>query len=42
MDKNEYRCTHCKKIVLRISDKQWIKSWCKEADRYVRLQIVKK
>ena len=26
--KRKYRCAHCKKIQLRVSDKQWIKSDC--------------
>ncbi len=26
--KRKYRCPLCKKVVLRVSDKQWIKSIC--------------
>ena len=41
MVKHKYRCKHCKKIVTRESDKQWIKSYCDDTDRYVHLQRVK-
>ena len=38
MKVNKYKCVHCKKIVERESDKQWIKSYCDEVDKKVRLQ----
>lgn len=37
----KYRCKHCKKVVERDSDKQWIKSYCEETGKNVRLQRVK-
>jgi len=40
--KNKYRCVHCKKIVERKSDKQWIKSLCGQTGKMVRLQLIKK
>lgn len=35
-----YRCSHCCKIVKRDSEKQWLKSWCEQSQKYVRLQKV--
>jgi hypothetical protein len=32
-----YRCRHCRKVVKRQSDKKWIKSYCDDTQRYVRL-----
>lgn len=26
--KRKYRCAHCKRTILRVSDKQWIKGDC--------------
>jgi len=47
--KRKYRCPRCKKIVTRISDKQWIKSDCDQYEKGVyvgtffsRLILVKK
>jgi len=39
--KRKYICKHCKKKVLRISDKKWIKSFCEETGKYTRLILVK-
>ena len=30
---NKYKCKHCKKIVERDSEKQWIKSYCEETGK---------
>jgi len=38
--RRKYRCKHCRKIVLRVSNKQWIKSWCDETSKYVHLMRV--
>ena len=38
---NKYRCVHCKDEVERESNKQWIKSYCEKAGKFVRLQLVK-
>lgn len=35
---NKYRCVHCKKIMERESSKRWIKSFCNETGKRVRLQ----
>ena len=35
--KTKYICKHCKKIVLRKSDKQWIKSLCDKTGKIVHL-----
>ena len=40
--KNKYKCIHCNKIVERDSCKKWIKSYCEETCKNVRLQIIKK
>lgn len=40
--KRKYRCSHCKQILYRISDKQWIESYCEEKGIIVRLQLIKK
>lgn len=39
---NRYLCKHCGQIVKRDSDKQWIKSWCVETNKEVRLYKIKK
>lgn len=36
-----YKCTHCGKIVDRESNKKWIKSYCDETGKDVRLMLVK-
>jgi len=36
----KYRCPECKKVVDRASEKAWVKSYCEEAGRTVRLQRV--
>ena len=33
-----YRCPHCQKVVGRISEKQWIKSYCTTTEKDGRLQ----
>ena len=38
MKMNKYKCVHCKKVVERDSSKQWIKSYCVETEKTVRLQ----
>jgi DNA-directed RNA polymerase subunit RPC12/RpoP len=38
MKKNKYKCIHCGKVVERESEKKWIKSWCDEKGKDVRLQ----
>ena len=37
---NKYRCPACKKILLRDSEKKWIKSYCREKGRDVRIMKV--
>jgi len=40
--KRKYRCPLCKKVVLRVSDKQWIKSICTSTeDKTTRLILIK-
>lgn len=39
---NKYKCSKCKKIVERESDKYWIKSFCKTINDYSRLIKIKK
>lgn len=34
---NKYRCKHCGKIVLRDSNKAWIKSYCEKTGKNVHL-----
>jgi len=36
-----YKCTHCGKVVNRESNKKWIKSYCDETGKDVRLMLVK-
>jgi hypothetical protein len=36
-----YKCKHCGKVVDRESNKQWIKSYCDEIGKDVRLMLVK-
>ena len=38
--KNKYRCKHCKKIVSRESEKQWVKSYCEQTGKNVHLMKV--
>jgi hypothetical protein len=33
----KYRCSKCKQVYERDSDKAWIKSYCNETDQYARL-----
>lgn len=35
--KNKYKCKHCKRVVTRDGDKQWIKSYCEETGKTVHL-----
>jgi hypothetical protein len=38
----KYYCRYCKRIIVRMSDKQWIKSQCvRNDDRDSRLMLVK-
>lgn len=40
--KRKYRCRYCGKVLLRVSDKQWIMSDCvANNDRSVHLMLVK-
>ena len=38
MKKNKYKCPHCGKVVERENEKMWIKSYCDETGKNVRLQ----
>jgi len=38
--KRKYRCIHCGKIQLRVTDKQWVKSYCEISEKYVHLVLV--
>lgn len=38
---NLYECRQCGKTVQRESSKQWIKSYCDETGKNVRLRLVK-
>ena len=38
---SKYFCKHCKAIVERDSDKQWIKSYCDKTGKNVHLQLIK-
>ena len=38
--KGKYHCRHCGKIVNRISNKQWIKSFCEKTDKWTRLTLL--
>lgn len=40
--KNKYYCKHCKKTVVRDSEKAWIKSMCDETGKDVHLMLLKK
>ena len=41
--KRKYICSLCKKTILRVSDKQWIKSMCGSTDNKMgRLTLIKK
>ena len=35
--KQRFRCKHCGKILLRKTDKQWVKSYCTQTGRTVHL-----
>lgn len=35
-----YKCKHCGKIVYRESNKKWLKSYCIDSGKYVRLMLV--
>lgn len=41
MGTNKYKCFHCGKTVERESEKQWIKSYCIDTGKDVRLYKVK-
>jgi hypothetical protein len=36
-----YKCNHCGKVVNRESNKKWIKSYCDETGKTIRLMFVK-
>ncbi len=38
---NKYKCAHCDKVIKRQSDKKWIKSYCSESGKNVRLTLIK-
>ncbi len=38
---HKYRCSGCKSIVMRESDKAWVKSFCEQTGKTVHLQRVK-
>lgn len=38
--RRRYRCSHCGKVVMRISAKRRIKSYCYETGRFVHLTVV--
>lgn len=45
MNASVYRCPHCGKTVARYHEgqpKQWLKSYCQQAGKDVRLQLVVK
>ncbi len=37
----KYKCKHCRKVVERRSTKQWIKSYCDRAGKYIHLMRVR-
>ncbi len=37
---HKYRCKHCREVVIRLSDKTWIKSWCDRTGKSVHLMRV--
>lgn len=39
--KRRYYCRHCHKVVVRLSDKKWIKSYCYQTGKNARLILVK-
>ena len=39
---HKYRCVHCKKEMLRVSDKAWIRGYCSETGRDVHLMRVRR
>lgn len=39
--KRRYRCKHCGKTVYRVSDKQWMTSYCEGTGRKSRLWLVR-
>lgn len=42
MKPRAYQCRHCGKVVMRESDKAWIKSLCEKTGKIVRLTPAKK
>lgn len=38
--KRLYRCPHCGKIVARLSNKRWLRSYCDRRGDEVRLQLM--
>jgi len=39
---NRYKCNHCGKILLRESNKEWIKSYCESSGKHAHLIKVAK
>lgn len=37
MELKHYKCKHCNKTVVRGGNKQWIKSYCEDTGKMVRL-----
>jgi hypothetical protein len=40
MEGQRYRCKHCGKVVIRLSDKAWVKSYCSQTGREVHLRRI--
>lgn len=40
MKPRKYRCVHCGKVLLRESNKQWVKSTCDTTGKTVHMQRV--
>lgn len=37
-----YYCRHCKRTIARVSDKQWVQSFCDATGRSVHLTLAKR
>jgi len=37
---SKYKCKHCGKVVVRASNKQWVKSYCDKTGKVVHLTRV--
>jgi hypothetical protein len=40
--RRKYKCKHCGSVMWRVSDKQWIKSFCDKTCQDVRLTLIHK